>query len=199
MEKRNIIIERSFNVTATEDGDFVFEISNEKVDSHGTVVKKSALGLDRYLKNPIVTLGHPDVNTSDIDLVIGTSEIFHEGTSTMARFLPEEGNPKADIAKRKIKNKTLNMASIRALMTDGRFGIEERGEDPDIFYFTEGELLDWGVMMHGSNPGATRKSISRAIEMFTEKEEDSRDESNLIENSIGAARLIINSLIKKLQ
>lgn len=157
------------------------------------------------MKNPIVTYGHPDMNSADPDVIIGRSEIFFDDGEMYARFIPEEGNELAEKVVRKINNKTLNMASIRARVHDGDYGNSERGEDPEIFYFTRHSLLDWGIVMHGSNPNALnqRSVVDKEIErIMTAKgvtENTQPSDNHVFLNKIEAARSIINHLKKSIK
>lgn len=162
----NIVsIERNIEPRAVEGSDrkYEFVISTEDVDMHRTVFAADGIDLSRYANNPIVTFGHPDFNSNNPDDVIGTSEIRTEGTDTIAILTlePEGDNPIADKVARKIANGTLKMASIRATPLEAE--IQQR-DGEDIKTFTQWRLLDWGIVAHGSNPSALKRSIDEAAD-----------------------------------
>ena len=178
MENRIIKLENNINARAIEGNDrqFEFVISDESIDSHRTIFAAKGMSHDRYINNPIVTFSHPDLNSSNPDEIIGTSELRVEGTSTIAVLTlePEGDNPLADKVAKKLKNGTLRMASIRAIPTEAEFQ-QRNGED--IKVFTQWRLLDWGVVSHGSNPAALARSIEEAADELIVKEETIKDET----------------------
>lgn len=186
-------------VKSDNEDEFIFEISNEKMDSHGTVFFSDGADItSRYSKNSIVTLGHPGED-EDIDKTIGTSRVWVEDKRVLAQFFPEEGNPEAEKAVRKIRNKTLNMASIRATITDKPFfGDKERGQDPDVMYFPKWMLIDWGLVRHGSNAYTTAVRSMKEELRKEKKEEGGTPESDILNsNKIKAGRQLIKKTIKK--
>lgn len=155
-----------------------FVISTETPDTYGTVFKANGAVLDRYTKNPIFTYQHEDWS-KDPDDVLGTSELRMEGNQWIAtgKFEDAENdlNEKAEKVFRKVKKKTLRMASIIALPLEGGWGVSELGEDPDLYYFRKWELYSWSVVTHGSNPDALARS-AKAINDF--KESTKQEETN---------------------
>ena len=152
-----------------EDRKYEFVISTENVDMHRTVFLADGIDLSRYADNNIVTYGHPDFSSNNPDDIIGTSEIRTEGTSTIAILtLEREGdNPIADKVAKKLANGTLKMASIRAIPTEAEYR-DIDGEE--VKTFTKWRLLDWGVVSHGSNPAALKRSIEEAADELIVKE-----------------------------
>ena len=138
-----------------------FVISTEAKDSYETVFTFDGWdqGLSRYSKNPVVTFNHLD-HSGDPDMVIGTSEVRFENQEVIAKvtFESAELNPVADKVMRKVANGTLRGASIRALVNDGRFGDQARGEDPQTLYFTDQELIAWSIVTVPSNPDAVARN-----------------------------------------
>jgi len=157
----SVLVSREFPTTIVErnaeDGTHVFAISDPSVDSHGTSFPKNGWRFDRFINNPIVTYGHPDPNHPDPNVVIGRATVYFEGDTLMARVEYDMENPLAVTVKSKVERKFLNMASIRAYVDDGHRGISANGEDPNVFYMDEKELLDFGILMHGSNKNAMAK------------------------------------------
>lgn len=128
-----------------------FVISDESIDSFKTSFRLRGWKFDRFINNPIVTYGHPDPNSTDPNLIIGRAKVFIEGDKLMAEVEYDMGNPLAVEVKRKVEQKFLNMTSIRAYVNDAERGI---GDDREVLYFIDQELLDFGIVMHGSNRNA---------------------------------------------
>ena len=136
-----------------------FVISTEAVDSYGTVFLASGWEFDRYNQNPVVFYQHGS-HSSDPDMLIGTSRVFQEGKDTIAevQFEAAEDNPLAEKIFRKVQNGTLRGASIGADIKQGRWGVKDAGEDPDVIYFERQELLEWSIVTIPSNPAALKRN-----------------------------------------
>ena len=137
-----------------ETGIHTFVISDESKDSHGTVFRMLGWKFDRFVKNPVVTYGHPDPNGGDPDVIIGRAEVRAEGGKLMADVEYDMENPLAVKIRSKVERGFLNMTSIRAYVNDAERGT---GEDRDTMYFVDQELLDFGIVMHGSNKNAMKQ------------------------------------------
>ena len=147
-----------------------FVLSNESVDRHGTVFRKNGWQIEGYNRsNPVVTYVHED-NNADPDLVIGTAEVFFEGKEMIGRvyYEPEDINPLAEKIRKKVDHGTLRMASISAIPKEGHFGNESDGEDRDVLYFTNQELIAWSIVPVGSN----RQALKRSAEALKEIREN---------------------------
>jgi phage head maturation protease len=136
-----------------------FVISSEAVDTYGTVFKSEGWLLDRYATNPIVCYNH---NHRDADSVIGTADVFLEDKLLISRvkFEAAENNPLAEKIFNKVKNRIIRGASISAEILDGRYGLEELNEDPNILYFTQQRLMEWSIVALNSNPDALARNTS---------------------------------------
>lgn len=171
-----------------------FLISNESVDSYKTVFKSSGWELDAYRANPLVLYNH-NRWSSDPDVIIGTSEIRQEGTDLIAvvTFESAEDNELADKVWRKVKNGTLRMASIGAIVEKGHYGDEKLGENPDVVYFTKQRLVEWSVVPFGSNPDAVKRNQESINDIETilknTQTSDVFDENKL---STRACQVVIN-------
>lgn len=146
-----------------------FVISTETADTYGTVFKMSGWNLERYEKNPIVAYGHRTWSDNP-DMIIGTSEVFVDGEQLIGkvRFESEEVNPTAEKIWKKVQNGTLRMASIGANPIRGHWGDEKLGEDKDLIYFDESELLEWSIVPLGSNPDALKREAQTIEEIRAE-------------------------------
>lgn len=171
-----------------------FVISNEKVDTYGTVFKKAGWKFDRYLKNPVVSYNH-GIHSSDPDMIIGTSEIFFDGDDLIGRvtFEDETINPLAHKIANKVDAGTLRMASIGAIPRKADWGDKEKGEDPNTLYFSDQTLVEWAITPVGSNPDAHKRN-TEGVEAFKKelKSANSTEEKEPKENRVFEAQLLIN-------
>lgn len=177
-----------------------FVITSEAVDSYGTVFRMNGWDLERYRSNPIVTYNHWD-HTANPDDVIGTSELRIENGKLIARTFFENGDPegddnkKADKVFRKAKKGTLRGASISAMIYEADYGNEERGEDPDVLYFSRQTLVAWSVVTVPSNPEALSRSHKQMEEIRTAVKSDPKGGAVTRDNdkmSIEQAQILIN-------
>ena len=147
-----------------ENREVEFMISDETPDTYGTVFKISGWDLKRYEKNPVVFYAHRSYSDNP-DMVIGTSTVRVEDNQLIAvlSFENAEDNPLAEKVRKKVLNGTLRMASIGANPKKGHWGDEKLGEDRELIYFDEQELLEWSIVPIGSNPEALKRE-SQTIE-----------------------------------
>lgn len=167
----NKIVTREAFVRATsaemlENRQVEFVISSEAIDSYGTIFRMSGWNLNRYMQNPIVCYQH-ESHSSDPDNIIGISSLRIEddkliGTVT---FEDAEINPKAEKIFRKVQNGTLKMASVGARITKYHFGDKAKGENEDVIYFDEAELLEWSIVTLGANPDAYKRNAQTVEEL----------------------------------
>lgn len=150
-----------------------FVISTEAVDTYGTVFKMDGWNLERYTKNPIVCYGHR-IWDGNPDMIIGTSEVRVDGQELVGkvRFETEDINPIAEKIWKKVQGGTLRMASIGANPKRGHWGDEKLGEDKDVIYFDEVELLEWSIVPIGSNPDALKREAQTLEEIRAEMIKD---------------------------
>lgn len=141
-----------------------FVISSEAVDTYRTVFVQDGGNFSRFTPKGIVLYAH-DSHSSDEDNVLGYGEIVRDGNITIGRvtFEPKEINEKAEKIFRKIENGTPYMASIGFEPVKASFGDRNAGEDPDVLYFREWNLLEFSVVPIGSNPDAKKRN-SQSIE-----------------------------------
>lgn len=174
-----------------------FVISTEAPDTWGTVFKIAGWKLDRYEKNPIVCYAHRSWSENP-DAIIGTSEVFVEGEQLIGRvrFESADINPLAEKVFQKVLAGTLRMASIGANPIRGHWGDEKLGEDKDIIYFDEQELVEWSIVPLGSNPEALKRSADALEEIRAEMVKDIEvtgdSAAPTIKRSVRERQLIIN-------
>ena len=152
-----------------------FVASDNSVDSYHTVIPVDKWDLTRYQNNGIVGYMH-DVygdswtKSADPDDIIGKGEAFIEEDKLIVRitFEPKELNERADKIFRKIQFGSLHAVSVGFRATKkGHMGDEERGEDPNVYYYAGQELLEVSVVNIPSNANALKRSM--------EEEEASRE------------------------
>lgn len=160
---REVLI-RSLSEENIQNREAEFVISDESVDTYGTVFKMDGWDLKRYNRNPVVFYAHRS-NDANPDFLIGTSTVRIEDGKLIAvvRFESGDDNPLAEKVWKKVQNGTLRMASIGAIPKSGYYGDEKRGEDPEVVYFDNQELLEWSIVPIGSNPEAMKRE-SQTIE-----------------------------------
>jgi len=146
-----------------------FIISSESVDSYNTVFLADRWDFTRYTNNPVVSYNH---NTSggDPDFIIGTSEISRDGGNILAKvtFEPADENPLAEKILRKVSRGTLRGASVGVTVSGGEWGDPDKGQDPEVLYFSGQELLEWSVVNIPSNPDALLRNAEAINEIRAE-------------------------------
>ena len=156
-----------------------FVASDNSVDSYGTVLPVDKWDLTRFASNGVIGYMH-DVygdswtKSADPDDVIGKGVAFIEDDKLIVRitFEPADLNPRSDKIYRKLKFGSLHAVSVGFRPTaKGHKGDEERGEDPNVFYYGGMELLEVSVVNIPSNPNALKRSI--------EEERASREENDV--------------------
>lgn len=144
-----------------------FVASDNSVDSYGTILPVDKWDLSRYKRNGIVGYMHDVYGDSwakaaDPDDVIGKGEAFVDNDQLIVRitFEPADLNEKADKIFRKLIFGSLHAVSVGFKPTaKGHMGDEERGEDPNVYYYNGQELLEVSVVNIPSNPNALMRSI----------------------------------------
>jgi len=198
IQTRNAQVRAESVNEAERTADFV--ISSEAVDTYNTVFKSDGWLLDRYQTNPIVCYNH---NHRDADSVIGTSEVFIENGFVIGRvrFEDAENNPLAEKIFNKVKSRIIRGASISAEILDGRYGLEDLNEDPDVLYFTQQRLQEWSIVALNSNPDALARNTNDLNEIRKEftpdtsadsAEDDTDEEKRTSEFDVFEAQLLIN-------
>jgi hypothetical protein len=147
---------------------FEFELSNELKDQHRTIFRMNGGNIQDFNEEPIVTYGHPSMDSTDPDDIIGTGPAYFENGKLIGRYYPEDGedNPKAKKVVAKLRSGLIKSASIVAEIEHHSRGAKDKGEDPNLIYFRNWNLLMWGIVMKGSNPKAKLRTQARAMEFF---------------------------------
>ncbi len=168
VQTRQAYVRAADNAINEESRTVQFVISSEAVDSYNTVFRMDGWDLDEYTRNPIVCYNH-NVHGSNPDTIIGTSRVFKEGDLLIGEvtFEDAETNKLAEKVFRKVKNGTLRMASINAVILNGRMGNKDQAEDPEVVYFTRQKLQEWSVVSIGANPDAAKRNTSHLEEIRT--------------------------------
>ena len=166
-----------------------FVASDNSVDSYGTVIPVDKWDLTRFARNGIIGYMH-DVygdswtKSADPDDVIGKGEAFVEDEKLIVRitFEPKELNEKADKIFRKLQFGSLHAVSVGFRATKkGHMGDEDRGEDPNVYYYAGQELLEVSVVNIPSNANALKRSIEEeaASREYEEKAEQPEVETDV--------------------
>lgn len=144
-----------------------FRITDESIDDHYTVFKTDKWRMENY--NGVVTAQHPYLGDTDTKLFIGTSTLERVGDAYYADLKLQQGpaNTTARDVEEKLDQEIFKGASIYARVYDGSYGVEADGEDPEVFYFRDQELVTWGVVAFNSNANAVR--------VMTDKKEEEGD------------------------
>lgn len=154
-----------------DQNEFDFVITTDKEDNYGTIFTGDDWEFERYNENPVVFYQHRS-GDDDPDNLIGVTvkgpyrETLADGSVAhiaRVRLEPESVNPKAEKIRKKIIAGTLRMASIGADVSEYRWGDFDKGENPDVLYFTRKELLEWSIVNIGSNAAAQLRSSNKKI------------------------------------
>ena len=158
-------IKGQFRASAEKDGDkvFTFVASTSDPDRHRTVLNQDNWKLDNFNANPIIGYQH-NVYGADFcsspnpDDVIGKGRAYVEDGEMLVDVVFDEENELAKKIESKIERGFLRTVSVGFVeIGTGRDGDEERGEDPELFYFAGQELLELSVVNIPSNPKAKKK------------------------------------------
>lgn len=163
-----------------------FVASDGSVDSYGTVLPVDKWDLARYDKNGIVgymhdVYGESWTKSADPDDIIGKGTAFIEDGQLIVRitFEPESLNERADKIFRKIQFGSLRAVSVgfRAI-GKGHMGNEDRGENPEVYYYGGMELLEVSVVNIPSNANALKRSLEEEKAGWDIEEKEIREEAN---------------------
>lgn len=157
----------------------MWNISNSDPDMHRTVIPVEKWDLEFFNRSGAFYYQHitdgvshyVDVNP---DVALGPARAKVEGKNLVGigTFEPEEKNELAGKIMYKVDYGTMRMTSVGFVPTAGGYwGVEERGQDPELYYFDGQRLLEFSCVHIGSNLGAESKSMD-SMDQYLLKEID---------------------------
>ena len=154
-----------------------FVISNERKDSHGTVIKLDGWNIEDYNRSGAFYYQHLTGMESP-DNVLGPGKASKQGTELVGRayFEPEEINPLAEKILKKVDFGTLTSTSVGFMPTAGHWGVERMNEDPETYYFDGAILKEFSIVNIPSNPDAIKKSLESFDHYMMEQTEGHKSE-----------------------
>ena len=182
-----------------ESREIEFVISTEDVDRHNSIIKMDAWDISNYNRNGIVAYQH---NTSSFlgddnpDYILGSGRAYKEGNQLIGvvKFEPAEVNPLAEKIYQKILHGTLKAASVGFNPKERiRQGIEERGEDPNVNYFDQVELLEFSVVNIPSNYNALKRSFDEDFEKYLKENKKKKRGLGLVAMARAKLNLLKNN------
>lgn len=203
-------IHRSFNTAESKRADgedsrtFQFVISTETKDRHGTIIKMDAWKLDNYNKNPVVAYMHQtdkgvfSSTDANPDTILGPGRAFVENGQLIGEVTFEDfdTNPLADKIMKKVISGSLRATSVGFRYNDGHWGDQERGEDSEVFYYTDVDLLEFSIVNIPSNPDAVMRSydddILKSLPEKPNEEVQEEENGENLTDLVRASQLFIN-------
>ena len=180
------MLNRSYSSTSVrkiDDNTFRFIASDETIDRYRTVIKADGWNLKDFNNNPIALYNH-NSGSQDPSNVIGKWRVWIEDGALMGdlSFAPDDVNPKAKMVKGLLEFGAINSVSVGFDPKEWTRGVTELGEDKDILYFRNQDLLEISVVDIPANPNAL---ASRSLEEFVKlATEDAIDETEAPEEEI---------------
>jgi HK97 family phage prohead protease len=153
--------------TSEDTRSHTFVISNSTKDRHGSILKTEGWDLTNYMLNPVVLYNHKQYSENP-DMVIGTGDVKIENNELVGKvnYEPEDINPLAEKIRKKVDHGTLRAVSVGFMPKNGRWGQKDMGEDPEVFYFTEMELMEFSIVTIPSLTSALKKSAEESTDEF---------------------------------
>lgn len=151
-------------------------ISTFDRDSHKTRVIQSGWQLDRYKKNPVVSVNHTvwgdPCRKPDPDDVIGVSDVMLDmeaGQQVLAgivTFEPRDINPIAEKVWRKTLWGSYSATSVGFSAEDGYWGEEDeaRGRPNETYYISKSTLYEFSIVAIPSNPNTVKRSLVAQVD-----------------------------------
>lgn len=177
--------------------EYAFVISNSNPDRHGTVIPLDRWKLDNYRANNVVFYNHETSSwtKSDPDYLIGHSRVEVEGENLIGylTFETEDINELAEKIRKKVDFGSMKATSVGFNpISAGHWGDERDGEDPDLYYFGDVDLLEWSIVNIPSNASATL--ISKSMNSFLEA---TRSKSKVNEDLLFAQNAVMKNRNRK--
>lgn len=150
-----------------------FVISNERRDSHGTVIRMSGWDIEDYNRAGAfyyqhLTGGFDDPNP-DNALGPGSARIEDGVLIGRAMFETADINPLADKIMKKVDYGTLSSTSVGFVPIAGHWGRSKDMEDEETYYFDKQVLKEFSIVHIPSNPDAVKKSME-AFDWYMERQ-----------------------------
>jgi len=156
-----------------------FVISTNAIDLFRTSFVQKGGNLGRFAEDTggVVIYNHLS-DSGDPDDEIGVGYAYREGDQTigLVQFEKAEINEKADRIFRKIQNGMPYMASVGVQPTKATYGVKDEGENPNILYFREWNLLEFSVVPIGANPEAEKRNLENLNEFRNYQKIDQKTE-----------------------
>lgn len=150
---RNGVQRRSIpvNVRENEDKDTVtFEISNDGLDRHGTILNPGGARTDNFESNPVVLFNHGRGPQGSMPIGRAPS-VFTRDDSLFAEVRFDGDDDFASEVERKVRNGFLNAASVGFEPIEQDTRVVDGDEVPA---FEEWELVEFSIVPVPSNPDA---------------------------------------------
>ena len=151
----------------SQDGHWRFIISDESVDRYGTVIKLKGWQMDNYGNNNVVFYNHWS-GSSDPDNNVGMGEVYVDGKYLIGEVKLQIGssNIKANKLQDKLTFGNIKCTSVGFMPIEASWGVKEYGEDPEVFYYRQQDLLEFSIVDIPANANAT------LLKSFDKEEQD---------------------------
>lgn len=163
-----------------------FQLSDESVDRHGTIIRSDAWDLTNYEQNPVVLYMHQR-GSNNPDNVIGKGKIVKEEDRLFVDVEFEPFNEVAQKIAQKVDFGSLSAASVGFFPKRGHWGDRGRNEDSDVYYFDSVELLEASIVDIPSNANAVKKAYGDFLE---ERKPEEKNEINSLSHFEARFKLI---------
>ena len=166
-----------FEIRKAGDRTIEFIISTERKDSHGTIIKADGWDISDFNKSGGFYYQHR-TGSSDPNMLLGIGRAKREDTHLIgiSTFEPEDINPLAETILKKVNFGSLKSTSVGFMPLKGNWGDSNRGEDPEIYYFTSQVLKEYSIVDIPSNPDAIKKSLESFDQYMLERMEEHKSE-----------------------
>lgn len=182
---------RFTEIRKSEDGKYRFQLSDESVDRHGTVIRFDAWDFTNYEKNPIVLYMH-EGHTNNPDYVIGKGVVTKDNGAIFVDVDFEPDNELAQKIQKKVDFGSLRSTSVGFLPKSGHWGEKDRGEDQDVYYFDSVELLEASIVNIPSNANAVKKDYRSYLEDKAEQKEGTKTQEKTLSHFEARYNFLIN-------
>lgn len=180
-----------------ESNEYCFVISDETPDRYNTIIPIDNWQLLNFNNNGIVAYQHETSSwgSTDPDRIIGKgrAEVVDGVLLGFVEFEPAEMNPFAEKIRQKIEFGTLKATSVGFQPTSsGHWGNPDDGEDEDVYYYGQVDLLEFSIVNIPANPNALKRSleIEKALNEDAENPKHEKKEKEPVDNTrLNSAKL----------